>query len=239
MKKIIGCCFSIFFILYSCDSTQKKPDQTNQVAETATFILNGTITDYLSNKVYLNKIEDQTFYPVDSATIVDNEFIFEGAVEYPERFALTFESYSAVVVFILENTHFKIEIDPKLIQEPIIKGSALNVQLNEYKTHSKNIFKKIDYLFPQFQKARLENDSNKLTEIGKKMRLIEAEFRTFSFDFIKNNPNSYVSGMILRDQLKSSTLDTLQIISAYKILSTKVKNAPDAQIIKKTLVISH
>ena len=239
MKKIIGCCFSIFFILYSCDSTQKKSIQTNQAAKTATFKLNGTLTGYLSDKIYLNKIEAHTFYPVDSATIVNNEFIFEGAVEYPERFALTFENYSAIVVFILENTHFQIEIDPVLIQEPIIKGSALNLQLNEYKTHSKNIFKKIDYLFPQFQKARLENDANKLAEIGEKMKLIEAEFKTFSFDFIKNNPNSYVSAMVLRDQLKSSTLDTLQIISAYKTLSTKVKNAPDAQIIEKTLVIPH
>ena len=239
MKKIIGCCFSIFFILFSCDSTQKKSIQTNQAAKTATFILNGTLTDYLSDKVYLNKIENCTFYPVDSVTIVNNKFIFEGAVEYPERFALTFENYSAIVVFILENTHFEIEIDPVHIQDAIIKDSPLNLQLNEYKTHSKNIFKKIDYLFPQFQKARLENDVNKLAEIGGKMKLIEAEFRTFSFDFIKNNSNSYVSGMVLRDQLKSSTIDTLQIISAYKSLSTNVKKAPEAQIIKQTLVISH
>ena len=239
MKKIIGCCFSIFFILYSCNSTENKSIQKNKTTETATFILNGTLKGYLSDKVYLNKIVDHTFYPVDSATIKNNKFTFKGAVEYPERFALTFENYSAITIFILENTNFQIEIDPVLIQEPIIMGSPLNLQLNEYKTHSKNIFKKIDYLFPQFQKARLENNASKLAEIGKKMKLIEAEFRDFSYEFIKNNSNSYVSGMILRDQLKTSTIDTLKIVKTYKALSTKVKNAPDAQIVAKNLVILH
>ncbi|MFD1292499.1 DUF4369 domain-containing protein [Lutibacter holmesii] len=239
MKNIIGCYFSIFFILFSCNSTQKKPIQANETTAVANFALNGTLTSYLADKVYLNKIDEDSFYPIDSAAITNNKFIFEGAVDFPERFALTFENYSAIIVFILENTNFQIEINPQLIHEPSIKGSALNVQLNEYKTHSKNIFKKIDYLFPQFQKARLENNAIKLDEIGKKMKRIEAEFRTFSFTFIKNNPNSYVSGMILRDQLKATTLDTLQIINTYKSLSSKVKKAPDAQIIEQTLVISH
>lgn len=239
MKKIIGFYFSIFFILVSCDSSQKESIQKDKTTKSEAFILNGTITDYLSDKVYLNQIIDNTYYPIDSTIITNNKFIFNGTVEYPERFALTFENYSAIIVLILENTNFQVEIDPLQIQEPIIIGSTLNSKLNEYKTHSKNIFKKIDYLFPQFQKARLENNANKLAEIGKKMKLIEEEFIAFSYQFIKQNSNSYVSGMILRDQLKSSIIDTLQIISAYKTLSTKVKSAPDAQIVLNSLIVSH
>ena len=92
------------------------------------------------NEVYLNKIIENTLYPIDSAVIKNNQFIFKGVVSYPERFSLTFENYSASLVLILENTNFEVEIDPNFIQEPVIKGSPLNSKLNEYKQHSKKIF---------------------------------------------------------------------------------------------------
>ncbi len=235
MKKIILVFGSFLFIFFSCTTPQKKSIQENNPTVTNKFVLNGTLHTNISDKVYLNKILENKLYPIDSSTIINNQFIFEGVVEYPERFALTFNNYATPVIFILENTTFKIELEPTQLQDPTILNSPLNFKLNAYKTHSKNIFKKIDYLFPKFQKARLENDADELAEIGKKMQLIEEEFSDFSFQFIENNANSYVSGMILRDQLKASTADTVKIMNAYKMLSTKVKNAPDATLVAKTL----
>ena len=234
MKKIIlvSC---ILFIFFNCTTPKKKSIKENNEIVLNKFVLNGTLNTKISYKVYLNKIFENTLYPVDSSTIINHQFIFEGVVEYPERFALTFENYATPVIFILENTNFQIELNPTQLQEPILINSPLNYKLNEYKRHSKNIFKKIDYLFPQFQKARLENDAEELAKIGKKMKLIEEEFSDFSFQFIENNKSSYISGMILRDQLKSSTADTLKIIDAYKILAPNVKKAPDAKLVAEIL----
>ncbi|SNR50467.1 protein of unknown function [Lutibacter agarilyticus] len=235
MKKIILVFCSFLFIFFSCTTPKKKSIKEDNPTVINKFVLNGTLHTNISDKVYLNKILENTLYPVDSSTIINNQFIFEGVVEYPERFALTFNNYATPVIFILENTNFQIELKPTQLQEPTLINSPLNYKLNAYKTHSKNIFKKIDYLFPQFQKARLENDADELAEIGKKMQLIEKEFSDFSFQFIQNNQSSYVSGMILRDQLKASTVDTLKIINAYHTLSLKVKNAPDATIVAESL----
>lgn len=236
MKKIILVCFSFLLIFFSCNPPKKNNVKNEQTAVANKFILSGTLKAYLSDKVYLNKILDNSFIQVDSATIINNQFVFEGVVEYPERFALTFESYASAIVFILENTSFEIEIIPNQLQDPILINSPINYKLNEYKTHSKNIFKKIEYLFPQFQKARLENDADKLAEIGNKMQLIEDEFRAYSFQFIQNNSTSYVAGMVLRDLLKSSRVDTLKIIKAYKSLSPNVKKAPDAELVAEILI---
>lgn len=234
MKKIIlASC--ILFIFFNCTTPKKKSIKENNSTVTNKFVLSGTFNTEISDKVYLNKILENTLYPVDSSTIINHQFIFEGAVEYPERFALTFENYATPVIFILENTDFQIELNPTQLHEPILINSPLNYKLNEYKTHSKNIFKKIDYLFPQFQKARLENDVEELAKIGQKMKLIEREFSDFSFQFIENNKKSYISGMILRDQLKSSTADTLKIIKTYNMLSTNVKKAPDATLVADIL----
>lgn len=232
-KLIIG--FLGIFIICSCNNPLQKTITKENTQTSQRFILNGQIKSYLSNKVYLNKIIENRFYPVDSAQIENNSFVFEGIVNYPERFALTFENYSSAIVLIIENTTFEIEIDPNLIQEPIISGSPLNLELNDYKLYSKRIFSKFELLFPKFQKARLENDVETLEEVGAAMKLIETEFRDFSYDFIQKNNHSFVAAMILRDQLKTSTIDTLRIKEAYNLLSENVKHSPDAQIIAFSL----
>jgi len=81
----------------------------------------------------------------------------------------------------------------------------------------------------------LENDVKKLDEVGNELKKIEMEFTDFSFNFVKNNSDSYVSAMVLSDQLKSSTVDTIRISNAYKLLSEKVKKSPDAQLIATAL----
>jgi len=199
------------------------------------FVLKGSLKTAISDKVYLSKIVKNGLQPTDSVKIENNNFVFSGVVDYPERFALTFENSSAAVILIIENTNFEIFIDPNQLNEVVIKGSALNAKLDEYKLASKNIFKKIDYLFPKFQKARLENDVKKLDEVGNELKKIETEFTDFSFNFVKTNSDSYVAAMILSDQLKSTTIDTIRIRNAYKLLSKEVKKSPDAQLIATAL----
>jgi flagellin-specific chaperone FliS len=199
------------------------------------FVLKGSLKTAISDKVYLSKIVKNGLQPTDSVKIENNNFVFSGVVDYPERFALTFENSSAAVILIIENTNFEIFIDPNQLNEVVIKGSELNAKLDEYKLASKNIFKKIDYLFPKFQKARLENDVKKLDEVGNELKKIETEFTDFSFNFVKTNSDSYVAAMILSDQLKSTTIDTIRIRNAYKLLSKEVKKSPDAQLIATAL----
>ena len=229
MKKIlIPCLFSL--IIFSCNSPVNQLKKESDLKNKA-FVLKGSLKTFISDKVYLSKIISNDIQPVDSAKIENNNFVFQGIVDYPERFMLSFENSSAAIILIIENTNFEVFIDPEHLDEPVIKGSGLNSKLDEYKLISKSIFKKIDYLFPRFQKARLENDVEKLAEIGNELKKIETEFTDFSFNFVKTNSDSYVAAMVLSDQIKSSTVDTLRISNAYKLLSKEVKKSPDAQLV--------
>ncbi len=225
------CCIAII----GCNNQNTQNPKKVITTKIDGFILSGTIESHLYDKVYLNKIVENHIYPIDSTAIENDQFSFRGVVEYPERFALTFENYSTKVVLIIENSNFQISLISNQINEPIITGSALNNKLNEYQLSSKNIFKKIDLLFAKFQKARLENDANKLIEIGNEMKNIEFEFVNYSYKFIKDNRNSYVAAMILHDQLKNAKADTLRIVKTYHLLSEEVKKSPDAQIIATAL----
>jgi hypothetical protein len=238
MKKIIFYCLCSIFILNSCTNAKEKTSEeetSKPVIKNNGFVLKGSFNEYLTDEVYLNKIIEQSLYPIDSAIVKNNKFTFQGIVTYPERFAITFQNYSEAVILIIENTAFEIEINATDLQEPIIIGSPLNNELTNYKIASKNIFNKIQYLFPHFQKARLENDSEKLLKIGEDFKNIENEHAHFTYQFIEQNSNSYVAVMLLRDQLKKIPIDTLRIENTYKLLSEKVKHTQDAEIITTTL----
>lgn len=224
-------------ILFSCKkytSKVKQPITSSSITSNG-FNINGELENFYPKKVYLNKIIENSIYTIDSSEVLNNNFTFKGIVEFPERFALTFENYSSTSIFIIENTQFDLFISSDQINEPQITGSKTNTLLNQYRENAKLIFKKIDYLFPQFQKARLENDAERLNKIGEEMEKIEKEFTDFSFNFIIQNKDSYVAAMILRDQLKSTNIDTLRIKNTYQVLAYEIKNSPDALIIASFL----
>lgn len=237
MKKVVVL-FVVFFLLFSCKKenslTLKKQTTTTNTSNNG-FVIQGSLENLYPSKVYLNKIIEKSIYPIDSSEVTNKTFQFSGIVEKPERFALTFQNYAAISIFIIENKSFSISINGKTINDPLIQGSTLNGKLNEYKEKSKKIFNQIDYLFPAFQKARLENDATTLKEIGEQMKKIELKHQQFSYQFILQNKNSFVAAMILRDQLKTSFIDTLKIKETYMALSNKVKTCPDAEIIASFL----
>jgi len=224
---LISIC-SILFI--SCN----KPKSRIQISESkirTSYSIDGSLKNFHPNTVYLNKIIENSLYSIDSASIINDKFQFNGSVDYPERYALTFNNYSSAIAFIIENDSIKIVIDFDNMNEPIITGSRLNNEFNNYTLSSKKIFKKIEYLFPKFQKARLENDVETLKILNDEMTIIENEYFNFTYDYLSKNPTSFVSAMILRDQLKLTKIDTSRIINGYHKLSDEVKMSPDAEII--------
>lgn len=226
----------IFINLISCNNyTYKKNSNKNNISKT-NYTLNGSI-DFDSKIAYLNKIRNDSLFKIDSSYINKHNFIFKGNIISPERFALTFKGFSAVVIVILEPKNFSISIKNHFFNDPKIIGSPLNSLLLSYKSTSKSIFKKINYLYPQFQKARLENDAQKLQEIKLKMETIENEFTNYSYHFIENNKNSYIAAMLLSDHLKSSKTDTLKIKEIFNTLPLKVKNSIDGKKVAKWLQI--
>lgn len=233
IKYILLFCSCAFIVIACKNDTLKKKEIV--AVKKNTFTVNGTLENFYPQKVYLNKIIENSIYEIDSSEVVENKFSFNGFVEYPERFALSFKHYSTTVVLLIENTEITINIDADNHENISIEGSNLNTELRNYQLNSKKIFKKISYLFPEFQKYRLENNAEKLAEISDKMQNIEQEFIEYSYNYISQNNNSYIAAMVLRDQLKNTEIDTLKIIDAYKTLTDSIKKSPDAQIIAHTL----
>ena len=124
----------LYAALVSCSSEPSKNAVNTSINK---FQLNGKIVNFEAKKVYLNKLVNKSLYPIDSANITNKQFVINGIVEYPERFILTFDSNYTKILLIVENQKFNITIDSHNFNDPIIKGSKLNDELNAYKNATK------------------------------------------------------------------------------------------------------
>ena len=104
-------------------------------------------------------------------------------------------------------------------------GSKLNDELEKFKEGSEKIVNKINDLFIQIQKARAENDLETINDINNKMRAINDENTRYSLDYAKNNPNSFVSSIILHSLLRIPEVDKNEIESTYINFSDDVKKS--------------
>ena len=78
-------------------------------------------------------------------------------------------------------------------------------------------------LFPIFQKARAENDADKLEEINAQMKAINEENTVFTLQYAKQHPDSYISALALQSVLTVPTINKDTIAKIYNKFSDYVK----------------
>jgi len=230
LKKFIFL-LSAILLMVSCEKETNKPIQSNS------YVLTISIDNVNGNKTYLQKLSN--LKSIDSSIIRNGNATFRGKIKTPERYLLTIENVFGGKMLILENDSINIVVNNDDLIYATITGSKLNDELITTQKKSEKIYDKIDLLFPDLQRARLENDSKKLAEISSKMKAIEAENINFHFDYAKQHPNSFLSAMILSDLTKRDSIDIKKVSTIYNSFSKEVKKSVDAQFIDAFIKASH
>ncbi len=230
-KKFYVSILSLFFII-SCKKDSKDNNSNNN-----SYVLTINIDNQTNKLAVIQNLNNPTFK--DSARINNNIAVFNGKIDYPERYILTIENMFGGKMFILENDSINISITNNDLINAQVTNSIINNELLQVQKSSEDIYNKIDLLFPDLQRARLENDAEKLSEISKKMSLIEKENIDFNFSYATNNPTSFISAMILYDLSKRDSIDVNRIKSTYDKLSDIVKKNSDALKVNQFLEQLH
>ena len=215
---------SIFVVLILTLSSCTKDNKTS---EKESYFLTISTESGTSNKVYLQKIAIAK--EIDSTILKNGNAYFNGNIDTPQRYLITIDGYFGGKMIVLENDSITVEIKNKDLINSNIIGSKLNNELLNVQKESEKIYRKIDVLFPDMQRARLDNDAVKLEDISKKMTLIEQENIDFNFKYAKENPDSFISAMILSDLSRRDSIDTKKITESYNLLSENIKKSADAK----------
>lgn len=231
MKKRMCVLLISSFVFFSCAKEKAK----NEVQEQ--FVLNINISNADGNLSYLHKLTNSKTILSDSAIIKNSKVTFNGSIRYPERYLLTVTNVFGGKLIILENDTINVQADKNDLTKATISSSLINNELADVQQKSMNIYDKMDLFFPDLQRARLENDAEKLSHIALKMKAIEKENIDFNYTYARENPNSYISAMILNDLSKRDSIDIKKVKAIYDTFSEEVKKCADAEQINLLLSI--
>jgi len=218
-KNLFGSLLIILLFATSCNKTSShKTNDDFHIKVAIDDLSDGT-------KVVLKKQESNATISIDSTTVYQNKFEFKGNLETPAMFGIFIDSLRGGLFPLVESGTISITAHKDSLYTPTIVGSKLNDELQKFKEGSQKIVSKISDLFIQIQKARSENDLQKINDINAKMRAINDENTQYSLNYAKNNPNSFVSSIILQSLLRIPELDLNEVRSIHNSFSEDVKRS--------------
>ena len=216
MHKLVPIIIFVIF-LNSCKESDKENYSNG-------YLLSGSIERQLNGKwVYLKTQENKEIKIIDSTNIKNGEFKFQGKIDRPIVYGLYFEDSKDAIGVFMENDTIYIEAYKDSLTNSKITGSKTHDDYLDFIKQSNNIVSKMNNLFPIFQKARAENDADKLEEINAQMRAINEENTVFALQYAKQHPDSYISALALQSVLTVPTINKDTIAKIYNKFSDYVK----------------
>jgi len=216
MKKLLLFIITVL-LFYSCKRNIEKDTTDN-------FSITGTIKITFNNSnVYLKTQENGILVMLDSTTIENGKFEFKGSINKPVVYGIFIDSIKGTIGIFMENKAITIEAYEDSLSSSKISGSKTNNDYLNFVRQSNQIISKMNVLFPVFQKARAENDVEKLEIINAKMQAINDENTSFALSYAKQHPDSYISAMALHSTLRVPSIHRDTILKIYDNFSDFVK----------------
>ena len=224
-KKVI----SILIIIFIFSSCQKESTKSSEDI----YFIKGHISELTDKtKVLLKKQENGTTINIDSTFSENGQFEFSGNIASPEMFGVFIDSIPGGIYPLVENGTITIKAHKDSLYKAEISGTELNNELNTFKKGSKKIVDKINDLFPEFQKARAENDVDRIDQINSEMKAINDENTAYSLNYAKKNPDSFISAMILQSLLRMPEMNPEKAQEIFNNFSDEVKESSFSKNIK-------
>lgn len=99
-----------------------------------TITIEGTVTQGISGKVYLQKFNDKLFEDVDSVNISEGKFHFRTSLEVPELYGLTLDRQQTPYYLFIDSEQLQVHLDPaERYARSSAKGSWLQDEYMAYR----------------------------------------------------------------------------------------------------------
>lgn len=213
MRKLF---FLLFIFLLAC---QGKYDR-----KMSRFEIKGLIDPEYNNKmVRMFSQEGGSLEKIDSTKIMNGGFLFIGKLDRPEVYGITIDGMDGELGIFMENSPIFIDVNTKMIEKSKVSGSNTHDQFVNYINSSNKITSKMNLLYPAFQKARAEDDVQKLEEINLKMKEIINENTEFALQYAEQHPDSYVAAYALYSVMQMDSVSRDTSLSIYNNFTPYVK----------------
>ena len=188
--------------------------------------------------VYVSEIDEKTNRPnrIDSTSIKDERFELDlQDPETPNLSFLEFEGTPGNVIYISENEEINFKIHKDSLRTSEVNGGKENRLLQEYLGHLAKVNEKVMKGRTEMRSAFQEKDSTTLISLQETEKEIIDNDKVFKKKIVQENPDSFVSIMVISDMLRMKSYPVNEIKEMYDGLSEEVKNTASGKQIAKSL----
>ena len=228
MKKLL---FIAGILLFTVSCNQLKDNE---------FLIKGKIDGIADGKKVFIELPTETGSTFkDTGVVNKGTFELKGTVEGMELAFIRVEEQEFNLPIILENGEIKAIINKDSIEKSSVTGTKNNDIFQKFNDDTKVISDKVT----KFQKdnsqkmmeAQRSKDTVTINALRKQYIAYQEEMNVFSKKFIKENPNAYLSVLLLENFLMRKYLETSEITALYDKLADDVKKTKSGERIKTSL----
>lgn len=163
-------------------------------------------------QILLENRQDGKWNPIDTADIVEGVAVLEGEVAQPGMYYLSVMGERGKTLVFVENANMKVSGKADSIFAAKITGSATHDDYAVLDDKIKTISNEYRAIYKEAREASSKGDTLKAEEL---MKQVEEKYNSV-FDlqrnYIKENPKSFVSPVLLTRIQHSEELDSLEIL---------------------------
>lgn len=187
-------------------------------------------------KVFLKTLDaNNRFIDVDTAMVEFENFFFEGNSEAPLMHYIFVDGLQGNLPVIIENGNIAITAFKDSLNLSKIEGTKSNEEFAGYLSESRKIYMKLGELRTAYTTAARNKDNEAMAELRNTFAEVQGEIKDYDFDFVTNNPNSYISTLVLERILDTKSQPAEKIQSLYDAFPEELKNSVSGKSIAKKL----
>ncbi|GLB51907.1 thiol:disulfide interchange protein [Neptunitalea chrysea] len=230
MRKILFVISIALVTMVSC----KNNNGSFHIEANAQGVSDGTFV-YLKQKDTLNKI-----ITLDTAVVSNGKFIMDMNPTYPQMGFILVDSVQGGLPIIVEKSgNLKIEFRKDSLYQSKFGGTPYNDDFFKIFTRSNAADDSIRNLSNTANILNQKHDTLGLQKLQEKLSSIRKNVNDFNIDFIKNNPNSFASAMIIDRRLvpgpSGNSEDQKMMIDMFNGLTDEVKSTPTGKKIQESI----
>jgi len=232
MKPIISI-LVLCLLVFSC-KTEEKP-----VVKRDGYYISGTAPGVFNGmRAYLETTNNQgRKVAMDTAIVMNEKFVFEGKVDYPEMVYLKLNSAKGSMPLIIENEEITIDLDKDNVSKSIAEGTAANTALNTYNVKTGELTSKRFEISRQLRAGQQDEVNDKTAELQTAMDVITTQIEDFPYEFISQNNDNVFSVILLQKLAEVKTANIERIEKSLSGLTEAQQNSIPATMLKTNIQI--
>ena len=180
------------------------------------FSLNGTLEGDYAGKAYLYKRQSGEWVKLDSATVENNAFRFEGNLDLPELYYVSIEGQNRFASFFAEPSDIAMVATVEDFGNPEITGSASHDEYDAFNAEMSGFEDQLGESWTRVKEARDADDAEGLAEAEADYEEAEAMMQDFILDYAMEHNASVVGAyMVLRNSYYYDENDLEPVVEGF------------------------